>query len=65
MMSEGMYPKCGRCGIGILVPVNLGETNRKSVVYRCTNIKCNAKLDEHGYSIFDTQTLTWERITEG
>ena len=64
-MTDGIYTKCNRCGIGILVPVNLGESNKKSVVYRCTNLKCNAKFDEHGYSVYNPQTMVWERITEG
>ena len=67
MMTEnqGMYPKCGRCKTGTLIPVNLGESNKKGVIYRCNNLKCNAKFDENGYSVFDSGSLTWERITEG
>jgi hypothetical protein len=64
-MTDGMYPECGRCKKGILTPVNLGESNKKSVIYRCNNLKCNAKFDEHGYSVYNSDTLTWERITEG
>jgi len=64
-MTEGIYPKCNRCGTGILIPVNLGESNKKGVIYRCTNLQCNAKFDEHGYSVYNPQTMNWERISEG
>jgi hypothetical protein len=64
-MTEGMYPKCGRCQLGTLLPVNLGKANEKGIIYRCNNPKCNVKFDEHGYSVFDSKTQTWERITEG
>ena len=46
-------------------PKNLGKANEKGIIYRCNNSKCNAKFDEHGYSVFDSKTQTWERITEG
>ena len=64
-MDQGMYPKCGRCEKGTLLPVNLGEGNKKGIIYRCNNQKCNAKFDEHGYSIYNHETLSWDRITEG
>lgn len=63
--GDGMYPKCGRCQEGYLIPVDLGKGNEKGVTYRCTNIKCNVRFDEHGYSVFDENTQTWERITDG
>ena len=64
-MTEGTYPKCDRCKQGFLVPVDLGKGNEKGVTYRCTNLQCNVKFDEHGYSLFDPNTQTWERITQG
>jgi hypothetical protein len=64
-MADSMYPKCNRCNQGVLLPVDLGKGNEKGVVYRCTNIKCNARFDEHGYSVFDPHTQSWDRITEG
>jgi hypothetical protein len=60
MGDDSIYPTCGKCGKGKLIPVNLGKTEDKKVVYRCTNPECNHKFDEHGYSIFEVESQDWK-----
>jgi len=64
-MSEGQYAPCGICKAGLLVPVNLGMGPERILKYRCSNAQCNARFDEHGYEVFETQTQSWKRLSEG
>ena len=60
-----MYPLCGKCKEGRLVPVNLGKDGDRAVVYRCTNLECNARFDEHGYEIYEVESQEWKRLSQG
>jgi hypothetical protein len=64
-MVEGFYPICGRCKNGVLLPVNLGNGSEVGVKYRCTNLECNARFDEHGYEEFEVETESWKRLADG
>jgi hypothetical protein len=61
-MHETMYPRCSKCGEGVLLPVNLGKGGERTIKYRCTNLRCNARFDEHGYEIFDPEKQIWVRL---
>ena len=58
---DTMYPKCGICGKGILLPVNMGKEGDRNIIYRCTNKECNMRFDEHGYEIYDEDAQDWVR----
>lgn len=56
-----MYPKCGVCEKGTLIPVNLGTGGERIIMYRCTNAQCNVRFDEHGYETYDEENNEWVR----
>lgn len=58
-------PRCSLCKKGLLVPVHLGKGSERLVVYRCTNHRCNARFDEHGYEVYDPNKQEWDKISEG
>ncbi len=58
-----LYPPCGICKIGHLIPVNLGEEGINAVIYMCTNPRCNVRFDQHGYERFDPENQEWRRIS--
>ena len=57
--------RCSLCQKGVLMPVNLGKGPERFVVYRCSNHRCNARFDEHGYEVYDTQKQSWEKLAQG
>lgn len=58
---ESMYPRCGICGNGFLLPVNMGKEGDRGIKYRCTNPECNVRFDEHGYERYDAEEHEWQR----
>jgi len=56
-----MYPRCGLCGKGYLIPVDLGDEDTNYVKYRCTNPECNARFDLHGYELYNEEKQSWVR----
>jgi len=56
---DTMYPKCGLCEKGILLPVNIGNEGERNILYRCTSPDCNACFNEHGYQLYDEKTHEW------
>lgn len=56
---DTMYPKCGLCEKGTLLPVNMGNEGERSIMYRCTNKDCNVCFNEHGYRLYDEGTHEW------
>ena len=63
MENEGFYPRCGICGKGRLLPVNLGS-EEGHIKYRCTDPRCNARFDEHGYEVYSEERQDWIRDVE-
>ncbi len=59
------YPKCGCCGTGRLIPVDMGNGSERTIKYRCTNPECSVRFDIYGYETYDTETQRWQRLTEG
>jgi hypothetical protein len=45
--------------------VNLGKGPERFLVYRCSNHECNARFDEHGYELYDSDKQAWEKLSEG
>ena len=60
-----MYPKCGVCNRGYLIPVDMGDEEKSYIKYRCTNPQCNVRFDLHGYERYDEEQQVWVRINSG
>jgi hypothetical protein len=58
-------PRCLLCNKGLLIPVSLGKANERYVVYRCTNPRCNARFDEHGYELYNSERQEWDKLAQG
>ena len=59
---DSMYPGCGICDRGTLLPVNMGREGERCIIYRCTNRECNARFDEHGYERYSEEAQDWIRL---
>ena len=61
MSENNFYPRCGICGKGTLLPVNMGNEEDPAVKYACTNPKCCARFDQYGYETYDPEAKAWVR----
>lgn len=59
---DSMYPSCGICKKGTLLPVNMGREGERCIIYRCTDHECNVRFDEHGYERYDDNLQDWVRL---
>ena len=58
---ESMYPVCGICGKGTLLPVKIGTEEDPGIKYMCTNPQCGARFDQYGYEVYNNELQVWER----
>ena len=61
MDEIGLYPVCGVCGKGRLLPVVVGNDEDPSLKYMCTNPVCGARFDQYGYETYDRENKMWVR----